>query len=169
MNPGSSTLARLRRWKAGAGRYVVGAAAVAYLSAGLAPCAMAAQDAEAAHEHAAVAHESHGHHGAGAEHHDHAPLPADERGHSCPHCPASTNGDGAIACDDAQVSCLAFEDLTSAAASHAKDSLQPLVPLFGGAAFTLPPPLASPRAPPPLRAAAVPVVPLNVRHCVFLI
>jgi len=183
MNRRTNILGRLRRWKSGAARYVIAALAVTYWSAAMAPCAMAAMheaggalheatvvhDGPAHHEqHASNGHSHHGHeaHGGSAAAHDHgAPAPAEH----CPHCPHAVGSSSAIACDDAQVSCLSVDDLKNAAASHAKDSPQPLVPLLGPAAFTLPPSLASPRASPPLRAAPVALVPLNVRNCVFLI
>jgi hypothetical protein len=184
MNGRTSIIGRLRRWNAGAARYVVGAVAVAYLSTGVAPCAMAshaANDTRAAEsQHVDVSHAGHAQHDGRdvAEHsrhghdahrgfaaaHEDAPAPVDQRGEHCPHCPAGT----AIAHDSDGLACATLEDLTNVAASHLKDVAQPLAPLLGSAAFTLPPPLASPRAP-PSRAAAVPPVPLNVRHCVFLI
>ena len=180
----TNILARLRRWKTGAARYVVGSFAVAYLAAGVAPCAMAANRATesvdaAAREHVGAAHEDHavhepradahaqrGHetHGGTAVAHESAPAPADDRSEHCPHCFSAAE----VAHGDDRSSCLAFDDLTNSAASHAKDAPQPLAPSFAAAAFTLPPPLASPR-PAPLRAAGIPPVPLNVRHCVFLI
>jgi hypothetical protein len=182
MNGRANILSRIRRWKSGAGRYVVGTFAVAYLSAGAAPCIAAGRDVHelnaVAHEHVDAARESHasreqrnssahshhGHepHGGAAQTHDGSPAPTDS-GRRCPHCPAGT------AIDDDHASCVALEDLTNVGASHAKDASQSLMPLFAPAAFTVPPALASPRAPPPLRAVGVPPVPLNVRHCVFLI
>jgi len=178
MSRRTNILARLRRWKTGAARYVVGAVVAAYLSAGVAPCAMADTHAANAdvHERASVAQEGHAQlgrhehaehearHGGGAAH-DHAP--ADDRGEHCPRCPHGAHG-SAIAHDGAVLSCFAVDDLTNVA-SKAKDASQPAAPLLGPAAFTLPPPLASPRVPPPLLAPAGTLVPLNVRHCVFLI
>ena len=183
MNRRANILSRMRRWKSGAGRYVVGAFAVAYLSAGAAPCAAAGREMHevhsAVHEHVNVADQNHAAHeqrdpGAHSHHgheapggavvtHDSSPAPTDSGSRHCPHCPAGT------AIDDDHSSCLALEDLTNVGASQAKDTLQLLMPLFAPAVFTLPPVLASPRAPPPLRAVGVPPVPLNVRHCVFLI
>lgn len=175
MSDRANILGRLRRWKGGAARYVVGSFAVAYLSAGIAPCAMAAARATdnvsaaalVAHEgHAAhdqdAAHSQHGNetHGAGVATHD-APAPAHDRSGHCPHCPPGAGGDHAV--------CAVFEDLTNAAASHAKDAPQSAAPPLAPAAFTLPPPLASPWPPPPLRVVRGTSVRLNVRHCVFLI
>jgi hypothetical protein len=175
MNDRANILARLRRWKSGAARYVVASVAVAYLAAGVAPCAMAAnptpdepssaapEDHRAHAPHHPVAHAQHGDgaHGAGAATQDSAPAPADLGNERCPHCPLGARGDHAT--------CVALEDLTDAAASHAKDAPQPLAPLLASAAFTLPPPLASPWPPPLLRAVRGASVPLNVRNCVFLI
>ena len=182
MNRRANILGRLRRWKTGAARYVVGLVAVAYLAAGVAPCAMAAsraaddidtvvRDHAVAHEglavnephaaaHLQVGHEAHGGNGAP---HDSAPAPANDGDGHCPHCFSGTTVSHAAD----RSSCVAFEDLANAA-SHAKDAPQPLAPSFAVAAFMLPPPLAPPR-PPPLRAAGIPPVSLNVRHCVFLI
>ena len=183
MNRRTNILARLRRWKTGAGRYVVGSFAVAYLTAGVAPCAMAsrptkdvdtvvrehvdvAHDRHVLHERQGVVHSQLDHeaHGGTTAAHETAPAPADNRSEHCPHCFSGT----VIAHGDDRSSCFALEDLTNAAASHAKDAPQPFAPSFGPAAYTLPPPLAAAR-PPPLRAVGVPPVPLNVRHCVFLI
>lgn len=164
MNRRANILARLRRWKTGAGRYVVASFVAAYLSAGAAPCAAAAATqatadaAGAAHELGANAHEHHTVHDDGA---DDAP-----RGH-CPHCLTDAGALPMQAADHS--SCLALEELTNVAAPQAKDAPPSLAPPLGPAAFTLPPPLASPAAPPSLRAAAIPHVALNVRHCVFLI
>jgi hypothetical protein len=190
MSRRASILGRLRRLKNGAARYVVAALALAYLSAGIAPCAIAAaqpvgdplETVRAGGEHLESAHAHHDERGgSGLDHHgdhgshdsrdgqgtpvhgDHAPSAQDHGDHECPHCPA-----GAASAQSADhSSCFALEDLTNVAASHAKDVPQPLAPTLACAAVTLPPPLASP--PPPLRAAAIPLVPLNVRHCVFLI
>lgn len=173
MNDRANIIAWLRRWKSGAVRHVVASFAVAYLTAGVAPCAMAASGAtgepsivayedHVAHEpHHPVAHAQHGHeaHDAGAATHDSAP--ADHGNERCPHCPPGAHGDHAA--------CVALEDLTNVAASHAKDASKPLVPLLAPAALALPPPLASPWPPPPLRAVRGASVRLNVRHCVFLI
>src|SRR5688572_28120497 len=106
MNDRANILARLRRWNGGAARYVVASFAVAYLSAGVVPCAMgAAQSTDesriVAHEdHAAHeprhpdAHARHGHdaHGAGATAGDSAPAPADHGNERCPHCPPGAHG-----------------------------------------------------------------------------
>jgi hypothetical protein len=163
----------LRRWKSGAARYVVASFALAYVSAGVAPCAAAEGEADAGaagvREHTA-AQVGHAHHGHGAHDvaagADGAGAPTDDDAKPCPHCLAGA----AMAHADEHSSCFALEDLTNVAASHAKDAPQPLAPSFGPAPFTLPPPLASPAAAPPLHAAsAVPSVPLNVRHCVYLI
>ena len=175
MSDRANIFARLRRWKRGAARYVVASFAIAYLAAGVAPCAMAAtraadsqsivvhEDHPAHQPHHPVAHAQHGHedHGADVATHDSAPAPADHGSEDCPHCPPGTHGDHG--------SCVALEDLKNVAASHAKDALQPLAPLLAPAAFMLPPPLAWPWPPPPSSAVRVASVPLNVRHCVFLI
>lgn len=176
MRDRANILGRLRRWKGGAARYVVGSFAIAYLSAGIAPCAMAAtratDDSSAAalvaHEdHAAherdAAHAQHGNatHGDGVATHDGAPAPAHDRSGHCPHCPPGAGGDHAV--------CAALEDLTNAAASHAKDAPQSAAPPLAPAAFTLPPTFTSPWPPPPLRVVRGTSVPLNVRHCVFVI
>ncbi|HEY3518446.1 MAG TPA: hypothetical protein VGL98_15460 [Gammaproteobacteria bacterium] len=183
MNRRANILSRMRRWKSGAGRYVVGAVAVAYLSAGAAPCAAAGRETHevnaAVHEHVIVAdqshaaheqrdpgaHSHHGHqaHGGAVVTHQGSPAPTDSGSRHCPHCPPGAP------IDDDHSSCFALEDLTNVGAAHAKDTSQPLVPLFVPAPFTLPRPLASPRAPPPLLGAGGSPVPLNVRHCVFLI
>jgi len=165
MNGRANILVRLRRWKRGAARYVIGSFAVAYLSAGVAPCAMAATRAThdmhaASPEHTGVAHEHHVH-GVGVAAHESVPAPADHGNTHCPHCPPSTHGDHAA--------CVALDDLTNVAASHAKDAPQSIAPLLVPAALTLPPAHASPWPPPPSRVARVPCVPLNVQHCVFLI
>jgi hypothetical protein len=116
-------------------------------------------------------HSQHGQHGEHGQHdgsaaHESAPAAGESSGEFCPHCSHGTP----ILHDDAHSSCFAFEDLTNVAASHAKDAAQQLLaPLLAPAAFTLPPPLPSPSAPSLERAAMVPPVPLNVRHCVFLI
>jgi hypothetical protein len=180
MNGGAYSLTRLRRSSSGAARYVVGLFVVASLSVGVAPCAMAASEAvqaerAASHEHehdrdrdheprVGVAHAQHAHEGYGVEAGEHAPAPADDGTASCPHCLAATAG----ALEDDHSSCFAVPDLTNAAA-QAKDAPQQLAPAFGPPAFTLPPALAAPRAPPPLRRLSVPAVPLNIRNCVFLI
>jgi hypothetical protein len=169
----SNVLARLRRWRAGAARYAVAWFAVAYLSAGVAPCAAAASAAEAAGGAAAHAqHSQHAHeHGtgsAGAQHgHDAAEMPSHHDGgaDSCPHCPLDG---GAAPGHDDHSSCAALEDLTNAA-PQAKSAPPALAPPLAAAAFTLPPPLASPLVTPPWRSAQRSSVPLNVRHCVFLI
>jgi len=164
MNDRVNILVRLRRWKRGAARYVIGSFAVAYLSAGVAPCAMAATRAThdmhaTSLEHVGVAHEHHAH-GVGVAH-EGAPAPADHGRAHCPHCPPGTNGDDAA--------CFALEGLSNVAASHAKDAPQPVTPALVAAVFTLPPVPAPPWPPPPLRVARVTSVPLNVRHCIFLI
>lgn len=180
MSRRASILGRLRRLKTGAARYVVAAFGLAYLTAGVAPCATAASQgvgdplavvrADGDHAHAAHAHHAHradsGHDNHGSAVHD-DPVPAmpDHGEHQCPHCPA---GAGMAQSAD-HSSCFVLEDLTSVAASQAKDAPQTLLHSFSSAVFTLPPPLASPAAPLPSRAAAIPPVPLNVRHCVFLI
>jgi hypothetical protein len=172
MNGGPYSLARLRRSSSGAVRYLVGLFVVAYLSAGVAPCAMAAsQPAQTArtalHEHeppAVFAHAHHAHEDHTAEAGEHAPEPTDNGGPYCPHCPAGTAGTH----EDDHSSCFALADVTNAAA-QAKDAPQQLAPALGPPAFTLPPPLAAPRAPPPLRRISAPPVPLNIRNCVFLI
>jgi hypothetical protein len=186
MNERANILAPFRRWNAGAARYVVASFAIAYLSAGMAPCAAAASGAAqapgaAVREPGAVTHEAHGtheqhvpaaHSHAGHESHDGTPSAHDggasQQGTHCPHCPAAAGGVG-IAHGDDHSSCAVLEDLADVAASQAKAAPPPIAPLPGPAAFTLPPPLASPRAPPPSRAVALPPVPLNIRHCVFLI
>jgi hypothetical protein len=91
----------------------------------------------------------------------------DGRGAHCPHC----LGDGGVAGthDDDHASCSALEDLTDVAVSQAKAAPPALGPLLGPAAFTLPPPLASPVAPVPSCAVRAPLVAINIRHCVFLI
>jgi hypothetical protein len=173
MNDRANILARLRRSKSGAARYVVAAFAVAYFSAGVAPCAMAtprathdgsaaARQGHAAHEplHSA-AHAHHGHEAHGADAHDGSPEPIQHGNAHCPHCPPAAHGD--------ETACVVLEDLKSVAASHAKDAPKPLAPLLAAVAITLPPPHASPWRPPPLRAVQATSVPLNVRHCVFLI
>jgi hypothetical protein len=172
MNGGTYSLARLRRSSSGAARHVVGLFVVAYLSAGVAPCTMAASQAaqadRTAHEHehehesqAALAHTQHAHEAQTAEQ---APAPHDNGSPYCPHCPAGTAGTH----EDDHSSCFAVADVTNAAA-QAKDAPQQLAAAFGLPVFTLPPPLAAPRAPPPLRRVSVPPVPLNIRNCVFLI
>jgi hypothetical protein len=179
MNGGAYSLARLRRSSSGAARYVVGLFVVAYLSVGVAPCAMAASEAvqadravshelEHAHEHeprVAVAHSQHAHEHHAAEAGEHAPTsPTDSGTAYCPHCLAGTASTHAAD----HSSCLALPDSTNAAA-HAKDAPPQLAPALGPRAFTLPPPLAAPRARPPSRRVSVPPVPLNIRNCVFLI
>ena len=171
MNGRANILGRLRRWKR-ASRHVVASCAVAYLSAGVVPCAMAAPPAkdeagtvvhqDHAHEpRHSLGHAQHGHeaHAAGAAPHDSAP--ADHGKAHCPHCPPGAHGDRAA--------CVALEDLTNVAASHAKDALNSLAPPLAPSVLTLPPPLASPWPPPPLRVARVTSVPLNIQHCVFLV
>lgn len=165
MNDRANILVRLRRWRRGAARYVIGVFAVAYLSAGVAPCAMAATRAThdmhvTSHEHLGVAHEHHAH-GVGVATHESVPAPADHGSEHCPHCPPGTHGD--------DTACFALEGLTNVAASHAKDASQPVTPALVAAVFTLPPVPAAPWPPPPLRVARVTSVPLNVRHCIFLI
>lgn len=173
MKDRANILARLRRWKSGAARYVVAAFAVAYLSAGVAPCAMAArateelgivgQEDHAAHEpRQPVAHAQHGHetHGAGAAAHE-SVTALDLANEHCSHCPPGAQGD--------HTTCVALQDLTNVASSHAKDAPQPLSLLLVPAAFMPLPPFAPPWSPPPLRDVRVASVPLNVRHCVFLI
>jgi len=98
---------------------------------------------------------------------DTAPAPAPES--HCPHCPGALGGAAGIAHGNDHASCAQVEDLANVAAAQVKDSSPPLAIPLVPAAFTLPPPLASPRATPQPRAARVPAVPLNVRHCVFLI
>jgi hypothetical protein len=186
MNDRANILALFRRWNAGAARYVLGSIAVAYVAAGVAPCAAAAsraaeapaavvrEDAAAAHaghsapdQRAPVAHSHDGHD-------SHGGMPparddgAGQNGKHCPHCPAAAGG-AAIAHGGDHSSCAVLEDLTDVAASKGKEAPQPVPPLPVPTAFTLPPPFASPLAPPPLRAAPIPPVPLNIRHCVFLI
>ena len=172
----ANILGRLRRWKAGAARYVVASFAAAYLSAAVAPCAAAASprtdDAKAitlGHEHADAARSQHGHEGHGGMQATHETAPSEHGSHHCPHCPSALEGATAVAHGNDHSSCAALADLTNVAASHAKDAPQPLVPLYTPAAFTLPPPLASPPTAPPSRAVRIPPVRLNVRHCVFLI
>jgi hypothetical protein len=167
----SNVLARLRRWRTGAARYVVAWFAAAYLAAGVAPCAAAAAAGGAA-EHAHAQHVQHSHeHGtgsAGAHHgHDAAAMPphGDGGADSCPHCSFAAGTTGAHADHS---SCAALEDLTNAA-PQAKSAPPALAPPLGAAAFTLPPPLASPLARPPWRSTPRSSIPLNVRHCVFLI
>ncbi len=179
MNRRTNILERLRRWKAGAARYVVASFAAAYLSAGVAPCAAAASkpidngDAAVAigQEHAGAAHSLHGHEGHVSMPATPAPEPA-PAGHGsdhCPHCPSALEGAAEIGHGSDHSSCAALEELTNVAASHANDAPQQLTTLFAPAAFTLPPPLASPLPAPPSHAVRIPAVPLNIRHCVFLI
>jgi hypothetical protein len=183
----ANILARLRRSKAGRARPIVGLFAVAYLSAGLAPCAAASQatgEADLAVREHAAADESHaGHqsrddaahssrvhagHGAIPATHNTAP-PAERGGDLCPHCPPALEAAAGIAHGTDHSSCAALEGLTNVAAAHAKDFPAPAVPLLASAPFTLPPPLASPVAAPLHAVRFPPSVPLNVRHCVFLI
>jgi hypothetical protein len=100
--------------------------------------------------------------------HDTAPAPAQPGSH-CPHCPAALGGAAGVAHANDHASCAALEGLADVAAAHVKDAPPPLAPLLTPAAFALPPPLASPLAAPHSRPAQGPSVPLNVRHCVFLI
>jgi hypothetical protein len=185
MNDRTSILGLLRRWKTGAARYVVGAFAVAYLSAGVAPCLAVASRAavdpagtarnvevpshEANAVHGRGGFDAHAHHG----HETHAgTVPAhdevtdDGRSAHCPHCLG--DGGAANAPDGDHASCSALDDFTDVAVPQGK-VLPALAPSLGPAAFTLPPPLASPVGPVPSRAVRVPLVPINVRHCVFLI
>jgi hypothetical protein len=179
MKSRSNVLLRLRRWKTGAARHIVASFVVAYLLAGVVPCSAAASPAmddinAAVNEHVAGAHADHGQHAEFA-HHGHedydsaASQSSSTRPHDrterCPHCPAGT----AVEHASSLSSCRALEDLGKASASHAKDDQPPPSPSFVNAAFTLPPPLASPAPPPRLRGARVSAVPLNVQHCVFLI
>ena len=180
MSRRANILARLRSWQTRAARYVVAAFALAYLAVGVAPCATAATPStgetpaalqadghreQAAHGAHATDHAHVGHavHGASLQHGD-GSRALEHDGQQCPHCPAGAAMDKA----DSHSSCFALDSLTDAAASQAKDVPQPLSPSFAPAAFTLPPPLPSP-APPLLRAAELARIPLNVRHCVFLI
>src|SRR5688572_33066996 len=122
MNRRANILGRLRRWKAGGARYVIGLVAVTYLAAGVAPCAMAASRAAGdvdtvvrehavAHEGRAVhethgaahLHDGHAAPGSNAAPHGSAPAPADRGGH-CPHCFSGT--DAAHASD--RSSCVAL-------------------------------------------------------------
>jgi hypothetical protein len=187
MKTGTNILGRLRRWKTGGGRHVLGLLTVAYLSAGVAPClAMAhpvapkpaavarvqagsGHEGHAAHEHRdpdALFHDDRAAHATPAAH-EHATAPADDRGKHCPHCFADADGGAAIPHDDDHAACSALEGSTDVAASQAKDAPQPAAPVLGPAPFTLPPPLASPAA--PSRAVRSLPVTLNIRHCVFLI
>jgi hypothetical protein len=169
MSSRSSVLVRLRRSRAGAARYVAALFAVAYLAAGVAPCVAAASlpaadgaaqgHAHHAHEHADSAAGSH--HG----HEDGVPSQHDGNGENCPHCPLDG---GAARGHGDHSTCAALEDLTNVA-PQAKVAPPALAPPLSPAAFTLPPPLASPPANPPWRSARLSSVPLNVRHCVFLI
>ena len=176
MNRRVSLIGRLRRIKSGAARCVVTSFAVAYLSAGVAPCAMAAtravdepsarQHAHIAHDHAgrqpadSIAHSQHGHDVVAATF-DGGAAPADEGNGHCPHCPPGAQDDHAA--------CVALEELTNVAASSVKDVPQPHAPTLVAAVLMLPPLTVGPWPPPPLRAARVASVPLNVRHCIFLI
>lgn len=182
MNGRAKILAQFRRWRFGAGRFVVGAFAAAYLSAGVAPCIAAASRPAAGAAHTVRdlrggSHEGHEHGGAVATAHHVHQTAADapparnhgdgSRGGHCPHCPGDAGG--APKHDD-HSSCSMLDDLSNVAASQPKQVQEALAPLAGPPAFTLPPPLAPPNAAPPLRAERVPpLVPLNVRHCVFLI
>jgi hypothetical protein len=181
-------LARLRRFKSRGAAHVITTFAVAYLLAGVAPCAAAssgafagtaiiAEQAEvsqhrhAQHEsHDVGAHAQHGH-GDGGLAAPHVPAPSEHGGDHCPHCPAAVEGASAAGHGGDHRSCAALEDLTNAAASHAKDAPQPSAVLIVAAPFTQPPPLASPllAQPPVIAAIRASNVPLNVRHCVFLI
>lgn len=177
MSRRTSILERLRRLKNGAARQVVAVFALAYLAAGVAPCATAATQAagdSVGIERAVGTHSEaeHGHHAHHAEHAQAAPdrhgtadgVPPPHHGdRHCPHCPAGA----AVAQAENHFTCFALDDLTNVAASQAKDVSQALAPWFVVAPFTLPPPLASPIPPP--RTAAIAPVPLNVRLCVFLI
>jgi hypothetical protein len=170
MSSRSSVLARLRRARAGAARYVAALFAVAYLASGVAPCVAAASSPPAvggAQEHVHHAHHEHGDSAAGPHHGHDAGVPSrhDSNGDSCPHCPL---GGGPARGHDDHSTCAALDDLTNVA-SQAKAAPPALAPSLGPAAFTLPPPLASPLAPPPWRSASPSSVPLNIRHCVFLI
>ena len=169
MSSRSSVLVRLRRARAGAARYVAALLAVAYLAAGVAPCVAAASLPAAddvAQEHAHHAHEQ-GASAAGSHHGHEAGVPSqhDGNGESCPHC--LWDGGAARGHGD-HSTCTALEDLTNVA-PQAKAAPPALAPPLGLAAFTLPPPLAPPLAHPPWRSAQLSSVPLNVRHCVFLI
>jgi hypothetical protein len=182
MNARANILARLRRWKTGVGRPVVASFAVAYLAAGVAPCVAASSQAAidsagAVLEIAASSHDGNAvqEHGAApaAPHHGHdAHAGGPRAGHDADddrpreHCPHHLGGAAQAHHDHS--SCSVVEDLSNVAASQQKETSQPPVALVP-VAFALLPPLASPAAPPPLRAVEVPPVPLNVRHCVFLI
>jgi hypothetical protein len=165
MSDRANVLVRLRRWKCGAARYVIGSFAVAYLSVGVAPCALATTQAThdmhaTSPERVGVVHEHHAH-GVGVATHESLPAPADHGRAHCPHCPPGAHGDDAA--------CFALEGLTNVASSHAKDTPQPVAPALVAAVLTLPPLPAAPWPPPPLCVARVTSVPLNVWHCIFLI
>jgi hypothetical protein len=114
---------------------------------------------------AAIEHGGHAEHGAAAD----GDAFADGRGAHCPHCPIGGEGGAGGAHDNEHASCLTLEDLTSGLPSHAKEAPQALVPLDGPPELILRPPLAAAPALPASCAPRIPRVPLNVRHCVYLI
>jgi hypothetical protein len=188
-------LARIRRLRNRGARYVAAAFGVAYLSAALAPCVAAAgTDSSPAgteilehsmHVHVPpVGHEGqHGHEAPRVDavpHHGHdlhgdmqAAHAVEETGPQsshCPHCPDGLPSGAAMMHDSVHATCSLADALTDLAAVKANDAPEAYVaPIVLPAAFVLPPPLASPLAPPARSAARAPSVALNVRHCVFLI
>jgi hypothetical protein len=131
----------------------------------------------AMHDHVAEMHDHAAQQSSAAEpahHHDHGggleAAADDASSRHCQHCPVNANDGAGVPHDDGHSACAALEEVTNGAVPQAKDTLQTAAPLLSPAAFTLPPPLASPLgAPAPARTRLSASVPLNVRHCVYLI
>jgi hypothetical protein len=96
------------------------------------------------------------------------PTPAETSAPHCPHCPDGVANPG-VAQDGQQRACATVENVDTAPQASAELSLKPLHAI-AESVHALPRPAAVHRASPPREPPHVPTaVPLNIRHCVFLI
>lgn len=169
----------LRRQRSGLGRFVLAFFAVATVTMTGAPCfamAAGAQVSPAMHHegmHAGmtmVAHD-HSHFAHASEHGASSPHGSPDPSHQCPHCPLAAPMSGYTTTSGSHAVCAGLGGASDQA--QAGVTMPPFkhiaaAPQFEPAASAVlrPPGTARAFVPP---ALARPSVPLNVRHCVFLI
>jgi hypothetical protein len=179
MNGNTHILARMRRRKARGAFYAIALFLAAQLSAAITPCfaigAVARTGAHAPHGDVS-AKTSHGGHGSGADHAPHAgyhastdQTPEPDGGPHCPHCLGGVAVHGGGLEHDGQFeACATVEIVDSVPQSSLEHSLKSPYAMASAVPILFPRPAA--RASPPRDPPPVPIaVPLNIRHCVFLI
>lgn len=153
----------LRRRKRAIGRVLLPLLAAVWFTSGASLCfgmsAESVREAPAAHDH------DHANH---AAHHAPAHESASHEHGSCPHCPNAVADAGIPA---SHVSCAALDDLADAgaAAKAVKSELPHALTAARIDVAASAPSHAFVRRPTPLAEPHSSTVPLNVRHCVFLI